>query len=404
MIRHLGALLVGFLVGAVAAVVAVDRMPSLSALSSAKAPAVSASTDKDEKRADDNLIKLTPEQIDAARITLASVDKAELVRRTVVPGSIVPHADRIAHVSVRLSGTVAELHKKIGDPVAKGDVLAVLESREVADAKSEFLAARLTNELQQDLFQRDEVLFKSKFATEQVYLRSRAAAAQAKVALDIARQKLVAIGLNETEIAALPNEPEASLRFQPIVSPIAGRVVERRVELGVAVGRDNLETELFVVADLSTVWVELAVGASELSDIIEGQRVAIAGRNAEQRAEGRVIFISPLLDKDTRTARVVAEIDNHSGRWRPGSFVTATLVSDARPVALAVPVSALQSIGGQRVVFVRTPDGFEKRPVAIGHTDEQIAEVTSGLQPAEAVAATNTFRLKSELLKGGVED
>ena len=68
------------------------------------------------------------------------------------------------------------------------------------------------------------------------------------------------------------------------------------------------------------------------------------------------------------------------------------------------PKSALQSIGGQRVVFVRRPDGFEKRPVAIGHTDEQIAEVTSGLQPAEAVAATNTFLLKSELLKGGVED
>lgn len=404
MIRHLGALLVAFLVGAAAAIVAVDRMPSLSPLSSAKAPAVPASTGKDEKKADDNLIKLTPEQIEAARITLATAGKAELLRHIAVPGSIVPHADRIAHISVRLSGTVAELRKKIGDPVAQGEVLAVLESREVADAKSEFLAARLTNELDQDLFQRDKVLWENKMVTDQQFLRSRTLAAKGKVALDIARQKLVAIGLSESDIGALPTQSEASLRFQPIVSPIVGRVVERRVELGVAVGRDNLETELFVVADLSTVWVELAVGANELPGIIEGQRVAITGRGTEQKAEGRVIFISPLLDKETRTARVVAEIENGSGQWRPGSFVTAAIASEAKPIALAVPISALQSIGGQRVVFVRRPDGFEKRPVVIGLTDERIAQVTGGLQPAESVAASNTFLLKSELLKGGVED
>lgn len=404
MTRRLGALFAAFLAGALVAVAATAALPSLSALRGGVRPPADAATADPKKDADDNLIKLTPEQIQVARITLVNVDKAELVRRTVVPGTIVPHADRIAHVSVRLSGTVAELRKRIGDLVVQGDVLAVLESREVADAKSDYLAARLTNELQQDLFRRDKVLWENKFATEQTYLRSRASAAQAKVALDIARQKLVAIGLTESEIASLPSQPEQSLHFQPVLAPIAGRVVERRVELGVAVGRDSLETELFVISDLSTVWVELAVGGNELPGIVDGQRVTVTARNGAQKTEGRVIFISPMLDKETRTARVVAEIDNRDGQWRPNSFVNASIASDARPVALAVPVSALQSINGQRVVFVRTPDGFEKRPVVLGHSDEQIAEVTGGLKPWESVADSNTFLLKSELLKGGTED
>jgi cobalt-zinc-cadmium efflux system membrane fusion protein len=393
-------LLVAFLVGAAVAVATVGGLPSLRG--AAKPLPESANADKSD--ADDNLVKLTSEQIAAANITVTQVDKAEVVQRILVPATIAPHADRVARVSVKLTATVAELRKKVGDLVDKGEVLAVLESREVADAKSEFLAARLTNDLEQDLHQRDKVLWQSKFATEQQYLRSRTTAARAKVALDIARQKLIALGLGESEIAALPDQPEASLRFQPVISPIAGRVVERRVELGQALGRDNLETELFTVADLSSVWIDMAVSASDLPAIVLGQRVTITRRNWPETSEGRVIFVSPMLDKETRTARVVAELDNHAGIWRPGLFVTAAIVSDARPVPLAVPVSAVQSISGQRVVFVRTADGFEKRSISIGHSDDQIAEVTDGLQPAEKIATSNTFLLKSELLKGGVED
>jgi cobalt-zinc-cadmium efflux system membrane fusion protein len=84
---------------------------------------------------------MSDEQIKIAQIELAQVGPATIARRLVVPGSIVPNADLIAHVSVKLSGTVAELRKNIGDDVAKDEVIAVLESREVADAKSEYLAA-----------------------------------------------------------------------------------------------------------------------------------------------------------------------------------------------------------------------------------------------------------------------
>src|SRR5439155_17051547 len=142
----------------------------------------------------------------------------------------------------------------------------------------------------------------------QQFLRSRNAAAQTRMRLDIARQKLLALGLAQTEIAALPEEPEGSLRRQAIRSPIAGRVVERKVDLGTAVGRDNLETELFVIVDLDRVWVELAVSPSDLPAVKEGQKVSISARGAAEQGEGRIAFVSPLLDKDSRSAHVIAEI------------------------------------------------------------------------------------------------
>ncbi|HZP70917.1 MAG TPA: efflux RND transporter periplasmic adaptor subunit [Pseudolabrys sp.] len=349
-------------------------------------------------------LALTIEQIAAAGIEVQAAGEGILARRIIVPGSIVPNADRIARVSVKLSGTIAELRKKPGDLVAKDEVLAVLESREVADAKSEYLAARLTNELQQELFERDKALWEKNVSNEQQFLRSRNAAAHARMRLDIARQKLLALGLGEDAIVALPNEPEASLRRQDVHSPISGRVVERKVDLGTAVGRDNLETELFVVIDLATVWVELAVNPADLPIIREGQHVTINARSVATSAEGKIIFISPLLDKETRSARVVAQIPNNNGAWMPGSFVTAAIAVETQPVRLAVPAAAVQTVSGEQVVFVRTPDGFEKRSVTIGRRDARLAEVTTGLRPGEMVAVTNTFVLKAEASKAIAED
>jgi cobalt-zinc-cadmium efflux system membrane fusion protein len=346
-----------------------------------------------------SLIPMSDEQIKLAQIDQTVVGPAKITKRAIVPGTIVPHADHIVHVAVKLSGTAAELRKNIGDEVAKDEVIAVLESREVADAKSEYLAARLTNDLQQDLSARDKTLWDSRAGTEQQYLRSRNAAAQTGMRLNIARQKLLALGLGEKEIGALPEAPEALLRLQDIRSPIAGRVAERKVELGTAVGRDNLETELFVVVDLSRVWVELSVASSDLPLMKEGQAARITSRASSKTANGKIIFVSPLVDKDTRTARVVAEIDNADGSWRPGSFVTATIALDERDVAVVAPAAAIQSTGGEKIVFVRTKDGFDRRSVVPGQRDDQAVEIVSGLTAGETVAASNTFSLKAELSK-----
>ncbi len=356
---------------------------------------------KDDRQ---GIVKLDEEEIKSAGIESATVQTGTIARRVVVPGTIIPHADRIAHVAVKVSGAVAELRKKVGDVVAVNEVLAVLESREFADAKSEYLAARLTNELQQDLFEREKVLWDKKISTEQQFLRSRNQAANAKMRNDITRQKLFALGLTDAEVANLPNEPEAFLRRQEVRSPLAGRVVERKVDLGAAVGRDNLETELFVVADLDPVWVDLAISPADLPLIKEGQAVSITTRAIAASVEGKIVFIGPMLDKDSRSARAVVEIANDNGMWRPGSFVTAAIAVEERAVALAILPRAVQNIGAATVVFVQVAEGFQKRQVVLGQSDERKVEVLSGLRPGEVIAVTNTFLLKAELLKALAED
>jgi len=247
-------------------------------------------------------------------------------------------------------------------------------------------------------------LWDKKISTEQQFLRSRNQAANAKMRYDIARQKLFALSLTAEEIAGLPIEPETSLRRQEVRAPIAGRIVERKVELGVAVGRDQLETELFVVADLERVWVELAVSPRDLPLIKEGQSVSVTSRGVSGRAEGKIVFISPMLDKETRSARVVVEIANNDGIWRPGSFVTAAIAFEEQAASVVVPTAAIQTIGSEQVAFVRTQKGFAKRPVILGQSDDSVVEVVSGLRPGEIIAVSNTFPLKAELLKAQAED
>src|SRR5712664_1429850 len=395
-------IVVAFLAGVA---VAFSASPALRGLAKLGEPAAAiAQREAKPKESKAGVLAMDDERIGLAQIEMQAVGPATVAKRLAVPGTVVPDAGRVAHVSVKLSGTVADLRKNIGDDVVKDEVLAVLESREVADAKSEYLAARLSNELQQDLTARDKSLWEGRAVPEQQYIKSRNAAAQTAMRFGIARQKLLALGVREDEISALPQAPDASLRTQNVRAPISGRVAERKVELGTAVGRDNLETELFVIVDLNRVWVDLSVSSVDLPMVREGQSVAVTLRGFPDATTGKIVFVSPLLDKDTRTARVVAAIENADGRWRPGSFITAAIAIDERAAPVVAPFSAVQTVQGRKAVFVRTKDGFEKRDVVLGQRDGQSVEIVSGLAAGETVAVSNTFSLKAELSKPGDED
>ncbi|MBR0642133.1 efflux RND transporter periplasmic adaptor subunit [Plastoroseomonas hellenica] len=341
-------------------------------------------------------ISLTEEQIQAAGIGIGPVGGGSIARRVAVPGTIAPNADRLARVAARVTGTVVELRRRLGDSVAASDVLAVVESREIAEAKADYLAMLRTEALARNTAERERRLFERRVSAEQDLLKAQTEAEEARIRLDLARAKLAALGLSAEEIEALPQQPIASLRRQEIRSPIAGRVTERRLDLGAAVAADTLA---FVVADLSTVWVEMAVPGGEVGDIREGQAVVIRRQDAEPAGEGRIIFASPVLDTETRTARVVAELPNPSGVWRPGSFVTAAIATEEQEVEILVPQAALQTMGAETVVFVRTEQGFERREVVVGRRDEQVAEIVFGLDAGERIAISNTFVLKAEIGK-----
>jgi cobalt-zinc-cadmium efflux system membrane fusion protein len=346
-------------------------------------------------------IRLSEERISAAKIQIGESAPGILSRPLAVPGTIVPDPSRLARIAAKVVGTVADLRKQLGDPVAQDEVVAVLESREVAEAKSEYISARVNLALQKTLFEREQALSQARVIAENQFLRTKNVFAEAELRAALTRQKLSALKVADEEIAALSAQT-GDLRRYELRSPLAGRVVERLVDLGTPVGREGQASELYVIADLSSVWAELFVPTVDLAAVKEGQRVLISS-GSHPTADARIVFISPLLNAETRSARVIASLPNPDFIWRPGTYVSARIVLDEQPVKLRLPRSALQTIGSEQVVFVRTPDGFEKRVVVIGKGDAESVEVVFGLEPGESVAITNTFVLKAELGKAEAE-
>ncbi|AWN42567.1 efflux RND transporter periplasmic adaptor subunit [Methylobacterium durans] len=351
-------------------------------------------------------VRMTAEQVRNQDISVVKAEGGTLSRHILVPGTITPDTDRIARVPARVVGTVAEMRKRLGDDVRKGEVVAVLDSREVADAKSDYLTASVKAELEKTNFDRQQALWDKRISAESAFLNAKAVYSEASLRQDLARQKLSALGLNAAEVAKLAKQDEttpntSTLRQYELRSPLTGRIVERKVDVGTAVGKEGDPSDLYTVADLSTVWIELSVPTSELAKVKEGAGVTVtpSQEGGERHERGKVIFVSPLLNADTRAARVVVALPNKDMAWRPGTYVTAEVEIAQDAVGVRIPKAALQTVEGKRVVFARTEEGFEKREVELGRSDDDAFEVVSGLRPGEEIAVANTFLLKAELGK-----
>ena len=255
------------------------------------------------------------------------------------------------------------------------------------------------DELRQTIATRQKVLAETRALSENEFLRTQLAATEAQIKLDGTRQKLFALGLSDSEISDLPNQPPESLRKQYLRAPIAGRISERRVDLGGLIGREGQESELFVIVNLDAIWVDLAVSPEDIAAVREGTPVSISAIGIEDKASAQIIFVSPLLDRETRNARVIASLPNPVHHWKPGTFVTAEIPLGDAASKVIVPRQALQTVKGSPTLFVRDKDGFEARRVKTGREDDDDVEIVSGLAPGETYAVANTFILKAELEK-----
>lgn len=348
---------------------------------------------------EEGVIHLTGAQIGRAGIRLVAAAPGEVAAELRVSGTVAADDERMVHVTTRVPGVVAELHKRLGEPVAAGDLLAVLESRDLADAKAGFLSALRHDALAATNLKREGELWRKKISAEQDYLDARTNAATARITLDAARQRLAALGLSRAEIDGLPRQNPDMLARLEIRSPIAGRVTWREGVRGELLAA---EKEIFTIADLSEVWVELPVYAEDVAQVRAGQPVALTGPNG-QKGTGRVIFAGPTLDPRTGAARVVASLDNADGTWRPGDFAAGLIRSGGPQADVTVPADAIQSLKGEQVVFVRVAEGFEVRAVTVGRRNSAVAEIIFGLFPGDVVASGNSFVLKAEASRSEAE-
>lgn len=186
-----------------------------------------------------------------------------------------------------------------------------------------------------------------------------------------------------------------SLADYDILVPIRGTVVSRDASPGQAVGTESV---LGTIADLSTVWVDFALYPRIAGQVRVGQAVRIrTGAGGGLEARGRVAYVGPLLEQDTRVSYGRVVLENPAGAWQPGLYVTAGVIVDRARAQVAVPEEAI----------VRTPDGpavfrarggtFTLTPVERGRTDGTWTEITTGLVAGDSLAVRNAFLLKAEL-------
>lgn len=193
-------------------------------------------------------------------------------------------------------------------------------------------------------------------------------------------------------------ESNESLHAYPVTAAIDGVVAVRNTNPG----EHTSDAPLFVVTNLSTVWVNVAVFPRDYSKVHVDQVVRIINPSNHESADGRVIAVSSMGNANqTLTARVLLE--NPDRRWIPGMFVNAELALDTAQVAVAIRSEAVQEHEGKQVVFVKGSKGFEPRAVDLGRTDGQMTEVLAGLNPGETYITKNSFIIKADLGKGGAE-
>jgi cobalt-zinc-cadmium efflux system membrane fusion protein len=193
-------------------------------------------------------------------------------------------------------------------------------------------------------------------------------------------------------------ESNESLHPYEVRSRIAGTVIFKEITAGEFVANDR---EIYVVADLSTVWADLQVYRRDFGALRVGQRVSVDAGDGSPPVESTISYLSPVGSENTQTLLARAVVQNPDGSWRPGLFVTARVEVDATDVPVAVRAPALQRLRDQDVVFRSHGDVYEAQPVEIGRRDGEWVEVVSGLSAGDAYAAAGSFVLKADVGKAG---
>lgn len=349
----------------------------------------------------EEVVRLSEEELKEFGITLAVAKVGSLDQYVDLPGEIVLNADRMAHVVPRAAGIVRDVRITVGDKIKAGELMAVIESRELADAKAAFLAATEREVLALGNFKREERLWAKKVTSEQEYIDSRQALAEVRISKNSAKQQLHALGFSDSELKKISAHPNAAYTRLEIRAPLAGTIIEKHMTLGENV---NADTDVFTIADLSTVWVDINVYQKDLVRIRQGQTVVIEIGHGIPSASGVIAWVGPQIDETTRTAKARMVLSNPDGDLRPGLFVTAKVAVGSTGAGIVVPKSALQTFEGRTVLFVRTDKGFEPQPIEAGQQNSATVEILSGLKAGQTYVNQGAFTLKAQLSKGAFGD
>ena len=308
---------------------------------------------------------------------------------------LVPQSQK-AIISHAFPCRVAELHVKVGDWVEPGDALVTLECHEVAEAKSEFYKARADLELAEINLAREKRLLENGIGVKKNFQAVEAAHKIAQSTEEAAEKTLHVLGFTEEQVKNIVETHQVN----PVValnSPIAGRVVSNEAVLG---GMVDQLAEIFTVIDPRMLWVDAEVFEKDIAKVKVGQNVEIVVPAFPGEVfHGKITYIGDVLNEDTRTITVRAEVANNPTRLKPGMFANVQILLNGDSKVLVVPTSAVLEEGCRSYVYVKGEGGFQRKEIEGGVVDGDYQEVLGGLQAGEEVVVQGNHQLRSELKK-----
>lgn len=339
---------------------------------------------------EEQVVRISPEVLSRNGIRLGTAEAGVLAGAFEVPAEVQLNPDRVAHISPLVEGQLLSVDVTLGDRVEAETQLARLRSVELGQARAELSRTTSLRDVAEQNRDRQRRLREEGIASERSLLEAELAYEQADAERDAARSRLRVFGLRGG------SGPDMTLE-----SPIAGVVVERHATRGENVSPDDT---LFIVADLSRVWVIGRVYEQQVAQVAPGMSATLTLNAYPGRTwTGTVDFVGATLDESTRTLPIRVEIDNPDGQLRPGLFGSLRLASgQPTSTSVVVPLSAVQTVDNRTVVFVPGhEDGeFAAHPVTTGREDTRQVEVLEGLEPGARIVVEGTFILKSELMRG----
>jgi cobalt-zinc-cadmium efflux system membrane fusion protein len=330
----------------------------------------------------EGFVEMTPARLQASGIRTNTLEAGSLASEIIAQATVAAAPGGQALLTARADGAVVSISKRLGDPVAAGETLALLESREAAAIVAERNAAAARERAAHAGWDREQRLFRARVTSKEALEASQAAHDATEVELRRAETAVQTAGI------------AGNGRYLAVRSPIGGRITRVDTQLGAYV---SAGAELLRVADPRRIQIEAAVPAAEAQRIRPGDRAIVQLPNGAT-VEAVVRSSSPSLDAESRAATVVLQPAGIPAGLTQGQAVRVRIVPRGSVIrAIVIPEAAVQQVGGRDVVFVQAQGGFQAVPVTIGQRSGGRVEIREGLRPGLVVVTEGAFVLKSQL-------
>lgn len=366
----------------------------------------------------DILLTLSPAQEQTIGLTEEVATIRQVPSTVGLTGKVQAATPLLSHVYSLVSGQAMQVPVSLGEPIHPGQTLAVVRSDQVGQIETDLLQAMLQLdqdlkqaqvqlELSQKAYQREAKLFNARvsakadvesaqaqYQKDQAALSGIKARRQATIQTYQARLSLYGLGGNVAQQVVITRHISP---YTTIHASRNGILIERNINTGELV---DPAKELFLIADLSTVWIVGNVFEQDIHAVKHGQPVDVKLNSLPNTSHmGIVDLVGAMLDPQTRTLDIRVEVPNPNMALKPNMFARMSILTGQRNV-LAIPKTAIQQNGDHTYVYVPVAaHQYEERPVNVTMTDDPFVEVLSGLRPGEKVVSHGTLSLKGEALK-----